>query len=169
MEILTDDGKHANPRAASVRIGADTATQYSGQRRHDLRIGPQPAYFDGERTDLNRVLIAAPEPATMRKIAEARRALRPTQRAMKSNAAIATAGIITFGSEAARMFERLSPEQQDQAFLDLAEVVAIRLQTSLHGLVIHLDEATIHAHFTLCAYNMDGVPLSNATRPAIAS
>lgn len=169
MEILTDDGKHANPRAASVRIGADTVSGYSGQRRHDLRIGPQPAYVDGERTDLNRVLIAAPEPATMREIAMTRRALRPTQRAMKSNAAIATAGIITFGSEAAQMFDRLSPEQQDQAFLDLARAVAKRLGTSLHGLVIHLDEATIHAHFTLCAYNMEGVPLSNATRPAVLS
>jgi hypothetical protein len=105
----------------------------------------------------------------MRKIAEARRALRPTQRAMKSNAAIATAGIITFGSEAAQMFERLSQEQQDQAFLDLARAVAKRLGTSLHGLVIHLDEATIHAHFTLCAYSMEGVPLSNATQPAVLS
>jgi hypothetical protein len=105
----------------------------------------------------------------MREIAKARRARRDTQRAMKSNAAIATAGIITFGSEAAQMFEALSQEDQDRAFRDLAEAVAAHLNTSVHALVVHLDEATIHAHFALSAYDHDGVPLSRATRPAILS
>lgn len=169
MPVLTDDKKHANPRAGSVRIAADTMSGYSGQRRHDLRVGKLPAYVDEKRVHLNRILIAPPTPAEMREIAKARRARRETQRAMKSNAAVATAGIITFGSEAAQMFEALSQEDQDRAFRDLAEAVAAHLNTSLHALVVHLDEATIHAHFALCAYDHDGVPLSRTTRPAILS
>ena len=169
MPVLNDDKKHANPRAGSVRIAADTMSGYSGQRRHDLRVGKLPAYVDEQRVHLNRTLITPPTPAEMREIAKARRARRDTQRAMKSNAAVATAGIITFGSEAAQMFEALSQEDQDAAFRDLAEAVAAHLNTSLHALVVHLDEATIHAHFALCAYDDDGVPLSRATRPAILS
>ncbi len=169
MPVLTDDKKHANPRAGSVRIAADTVSGYSGQRRHDLRIGTGPKYVDEKRVHLNRTLITPPTPAEMREIAKARRARRDTQRAMKSNAAIATAGIVTFGSEAAQMFEALSQEDQDRAFRDLAEAVAAHLNSSLHALVVHLDEATIHAHFALCAYDHDGVPLSRATRPAILS
>ena len=46
MALLNDDAKLSNPRAASVRIAADTMSGYSGQRRHDLRIGYQPAYVD---------------------------------------------------------------------------------------------------------------------------
>ena len=169
MPVLNDDKKHANPRAGSVRIAADTMSGYSGQRRHDLRVGKPPKYVDEKRVHLNRVLITPPTPAEMREIAKARRARRETQRAMKSNAAIATAGIITFGSEAAQMFEALSQEDQDRAFRDLAEAVAAHLNTSLHALVVHLDEATIHAHCTLCAYDIEGVPLSRSTTPAILS
>lgn len=168
-KILNDDQRAGNPRAASVRIGSNTVSGYSNQRRHDLRIGPQPRYVDQDRLSLNRVLIEHPGPAAMRKIARDRRAVRETDRAMKSNAAIATAGVITFGSEAAQMFEQLTAEQQDAAFRELAEAVAERLNTSLHALVVHLDEATIHAHFTLSAYDQDGHPLSKTTRPAILS
>lgn len=169
MPVLTDDKKHANPRAGSVRIAADTMSGYSGQRRHDLRVGTLPKYVDEKRVHLNRVLITPPTPAEMREIAKSRRARRDTQRAMKSNAAIATAGIITFGSEAAQMFEALSQEDQDAAFRDLAEAVAAHLNTSLHALVVHLDEATLHAHCMLCSYDHDGVPLSRATTPVILS
>ncbi|WP_420398159.1 plasmid recombination protein [Nioella sp.] len=169
MPVLTDDKKHANPRAGSIRIAADTMSGYSGQRRHDLRVGTLPKYVDEKRVHLNRVLITPPTPAEMREIAKSRRARRDTQRAMKSNAAIATAGIITFGSEAAQMFEALSQEDQDAAFRDLAEAVAAHLNTSLHALVVHLDEATLHAHCMLCSYDHDGVPLSRATTPVILS
>ncbi len=169
MPVLNDDKKLSNPRAASVRIAADTTSGYSGQRRHDLRIGTVPKYVDEKRVHLNRILIAPPTPAEMREIAQARRARRDTQRAMKSNSAVATAGVITFGADAAQMFEALSQEDQDAAFRDLAEAVAAHLDTTLHALVVHLDEATIHAHFALCSYSHDGVPLSRATRPAILS
>lgn len=167
--ILSDDKAAGNPRAASVRIAATTARGHGGQRKHDLRIGAQPAYVDDDRSPLNRILIKPPTPAVMRQIAEQRRSTRDTQRAMKSNSAVATSGIITFGSEAAQMFEDLPAKEQDQAFRLLSRAIASRLRTSLHGLVIHCDEATIHAHFTLSAYNRDGIPLSKSTRPAVLS
>lgn len=167
--ILSDDQALGNPRAASVRIAANTARRHGGQRKHDLRIGPQPGYVAADRSHLKRVLIKPPSPAVMRQIAEQRRATRDTKRAMKSNSAVATSGIITFGAEAAQMFETLTTEKQDQAFRLLSRAIAARLRTSLHGLVIHQDEATIHAHFTLSAYNRDGIPLSQSTRPAVLS
>lgn len=105
----------------------------------------------------------------MRKVSKERRALRDMSRAMKSNAAIGTRGVITFGAEAAQLFEQLSPDQQDDAFREVAEAVAKRLSTSLHGLVVHLDESTIHAHYQLAAYDMDGNPISKTTRPALLS
>ena len=169
MALLNDEKKNGNPKAASVRIQGDTMSGYSGQRRHDLRIGPQPKYVDVERSPLNRTLLEPPLPAVMKTIAATRRAKRETQRAMKSNSAIATAGIITFGSQAAQMFEAVSEEDQDRAFRLLARAIAMRLRTSLHGLVVHRDEATIHAHFTLSSHNRHGVPLSKSTRPAVLS
>lgn len=169
MAQITTPSKEGNPRSASVRMEADHQTGYAAQRRHDLRIGHQPGYVDSDRLNLNRILIAPPSPCAMRKIAEERRARQPMKRAMKKNAAIATAGIITFGSEAAQMFETLSPEEQDRAFRLLARAVSLRLRTSLHGLVVHRDEATIHCHITLAAHTRDGIPLSKATRPAIMS
>lgn len=168
-ELLNDDKASGNAKAASVRIGSDTLSGYSGQRRHDLRIGPQPNYVDLGRGPLNRVLMEYPRPAEMRRIAVERRAIRETSRAMKSNAAIATVGVITFGSEAAQIFERLSPDQQDAAFRELAEAVASRLQTSIHGLTVHLDESTIHAHFVMASYDHAGNPLSQTTRPQVLS
>ncbi len=108
-------------------------------------------------------------PSAMRAICEGRRSNRETSRKMKKDASVVACGIITFGTEAAELFSALSPEVQDAAFLDLAESIAERLNTTLHGLVVHLDETTIHAHFQTAAYNLDGVPLSQATGPAVMS
>ena len=159
----------SNPRAASTRIKSGTATTISGQIRHDLRRGPQPLYVDAKRSHLNRILIQPATPVQLRKICEERRELRDTQRKIKRNTAVGTVGIITFGSEAAQMFEKLTPEQQDSAFRELADAIAARLATSLHALTIHLDEATIHAHYTLAAYNKFGDPISKSTSPRVLS
>lgn len=164
-----DTAKDSNPRAVSTRIGSATAKTLSGQIRHDLRRGPQPKYVDPARVHLNRVLVEPLPPGQMRAICQERRALRDTQRAMKSNAAVATRGLITFGSQAAQMFECLTPDQQDAAFRELAEAIAARLATSLHGLVVHLDEATIHAHYQLAAYNVHGNPIASTTSPRVLS
>ena len=85
-------------------------------------------------------------------------------RKMKSNAAVITAGIITFGHNAQDVFNRLLQEVQDRAFTELAHEIAAQLNTSLEAMVVHLDETTIHAHFTIRAYTDSGEPISNATR-----
>lgn len=154
----------ANPRAAQVRIATLSATSIGGQRAHDLRIGPQPAYVANERSDLNRVLIRPETGTKLRTICEDRRALRQTVRGMKSNASVGVAGIITFGIEAQALFDRLTPDQQDAAYRDTAEAVASRLHTTLTGLVVHADETAPHAHFQLPAYDMTGQPISMRAR-----
>lgn len=158
-----------NPRAASTRIGSCTAKTLAGQIRHDLRRGPQPNYVDASRAGLNRVLIEPASPAQMRAICEERRATRDTKRSIKSNSAVATRGVITFGAEAAQMFDRLSTKDQDRAFRLLTRLIARRLATSVHGLVVHLDETTIHAHYQLAAYNRYGQPISKTTSPSVLS
>ena len=158
-----------NPRAASTRLALLNVARLAGQRKHDKRIGRQPGYVDPERKELNRVLIDPASPAAMRTLCESRRAIRETRRKMKRNAAVAAGGIITFGAEAAALFGALEPKQQDAAFTELAEEIAERLNTTLHGLIVHNDESTIHAHYQLAAYDKDGVPLSRSTAPRVMS
>ncbi|WP_107496544.1 hypothetical protein [Thalassobius sp. I31.1] len=50
-------------------------------------------------------------------------------RVLKSNAAIVTAGIITFGHETAKLFGALTTDEQDAAFLELAQALATYLHT----------------------------------------
>lgn len=156
-----------NPRAAQVRIGTRSATAIGGQRNHDLRMGPQPAYVDTSLSAQNRVLITPETGGKLRKISEERRALRDTKRAMKSNAAVATAGIITFGHQAQKLFEKLTPDQQDAAYLELGEAVATRLNTNLTGLVVHVDETAPHAHFQLPGYDRAGFPISETAKRGV--
>ncbi|BAQ70440.1 plasmid recombination enzyme type 1 [Rhodovulum sulfidophilum] len=158
---LSPDG---NPRAVSVRLESRNMSKAKGTRRHDFRIGTLPKYVKKERVHLNRILMPMrPLPQIKRENAELRKKAG-RQRAMKSNAAVITSGIITFGREAARMFESLSSVEQDAAFLELAKVIAAQLDTSLESLVTHLDETTIHAHFTLRSYTTAGLALSEAAK-----
>lgn len=135
-----------------------------GTRRHDFRSGTLPNYVNKERVHLNRILMPMrPLPEIQRENAELRKKAG-RQRAMKSNAAVITSGIITFGREAARMFESLPPAKQDAAFEDLAQAIAAQLDTSLESLVVHLDETTIHSHFTVRSYTSAGLALSKAAK-----
>lgn len=156
--------KSGNSRAAQTRIKGKSAGGIGGQRAHDLRIGPQPQYVDPSRTYLNRVLIAPQTGTQLRKTCEERRALRDTVRAMKSSVAVGMVGIITFGHEAQKIFEALSPEEQDAAYFETAEAIAARLNTTLSGLVVHCDESAPHAHFQLPAYDVRGHPVSETAK-----
>lgn len=167
LNIRTEDLTSGNPRAASVRLEAKSLSQAYGQRRHDWRIGPQPKYVDPARKELNRPLIDPRRVSQIRDEVLALRTARGAKRAMKSNAAVVTAGIVTFGTEAQEMFLALTIEQQDAAFRELAQAVAERLDTSLEALMVHCDESAIHAHFELRACNRAGIPLAKATRPAL--
>ena len=167
LNIRPEDLTGGNPRAASVRLEGKSLSRAYGQRRHDWRIGPQPKYVDPARKGLNRPLIKPRPVSQIRNEVLALRTARGAKRAMKSNAAVVTAGIITFGIEAQEMFLALTLEQQDAAFRDLGRAVAERLDTSLEALTVHCDESAIHAHFELRACNRSGIPLAKATRPTL--
>lgn len=163
---LTPD---ANPRAASTRLNFKSLSQARGQRRHDLRLGKQPKYVDRARTHLNRVLVS-PRPITqIRDEVVALRKQAGAIRTMKSTAAVTTAGVITFGHEAAEMFSALPAEAQDAAIRELAQAIADRLGTRLEALVVHLDETTIHAHYELRGYSNEGKPVSKILTPTVSS
>ena len=156
--------RKSNPKAAQVRIQSAKASAYAGQRKHDLRKGAQPSYVDAAKAKDNKTLIEPPTPGELRKINEARRSLRTTYRAMRSDAAVAFVGILTFGTEAQTVFEALEPKKQAEAFEDAAQAVAERLNTTLAGLVIHRDESAVHAHFVLPSYDLDGNPLTGTVK-----
>ncbi|MEO9515228.1 MAG: hypothetical protein ABJH45_26040 [Paracoccaceae bacterium] len=159
LSYTTNDPKNSNPWAASVRIKSRTMSQAYGQRRHDFRKGTQPTYVDRDRQHLNRLLIEPrPLPQVRDEIAALRKR-RGAQRAMKSNCAIVTAGIITFGHKAAEQFNALSTEQQDAAYMDLAQALANHMNTRLEALVHHGDETASHAHFELRAFADNGNPI----------
>ena len=149
----------SNPRAASIRVETVQARAYLGQRRHDLRIGPQPDHVATDRAHHNRVLIEPPLPTVLRRTCAQRYALRSGRR-LRTDAALALRGILTFGVEAQKLIGEQPVPRQDATFLDVAQNIADRLGTSVDGLVVHLDEAAVHAHFTFCAYGHGGQPLS---------
>lgn len=160
LKPLSDDAK-ANPRATSVRIKSLSSTRAQSQRRHDLRIGRQPSYVDGDRAHLNRVLQTLRSIPQIHRENEQLRSQRGCERKMKSNAVAVVAGIITFEHEAQKMFLALTDEQQDAAYCELAHRIAERLETQLESLVSHGDETAPHAHFMLRGYTYDGLPVSS--------
>jgi len=155
-----EDERKANPRAAMVRVEIRDAQGYANQRRHDLRIGAQPAYVNPDPPEPNRVFIHPMTTAELKQLAKERRDQRDMARAMKSNAGITVVGIIGFGIEAQAMFEALGPEDQEKALRAAVARVAADLKTTVTGLVLHLDESARHAHFSLCGYDVTGQPLS---------
>ena len=141
------DPTASNPNAVSVRIEPKAMAKAKFQRRHDFRIGSQPAYVDGDRTELNRHLMELRPLPDIQRENEALRKRAGRTRKMKSNAAVITADIITFGHTAQEVFNRLPEEMQDRAFRELAQEIAVLLNTSLEALVVHLDETATHAPF----------------------
>jgi chromosome segregation ATPase len=164
ITLTAEDQRNSNPRAAMVRAEVRSARGYANQRAHDLRDGPQPEYVQASRSHLNRIIIKPPTAPEMRRIVEERRAQRDTSRALKSNAGIAVVGIIGFGIDAAQLFGQLTPAQQDKALLAAGHAVAAQANTTMEGLVYHLDESTGHAHVSWCGYDLDGVPLSSTMK-----
>lgn len=154
----------SNPNAAQVRIQPASATKTAGQRKHDLRIGKQPDYVDSTLSPMNRVLIQPKTATEMKARAVERRDRKQRKRAMKSNAAVSFSGIITFGHLAHLRFERLTHARQDAAFLELAQSVTSEHKADLTGLVVHVDEAGLHAHFQMDAYNEAGDALSDKVK-----
>lgn len=142
--------------AVSVRIGAGG----TGQTNHDLRIGPQPDYVDQSRSHLNRLVVTYQNRTWLRDEWQRIRDENGITRKMRKDQCLDYAGIITFGHQAQAIFERLNETTQDVAYLEVAEAIAERLNTTVTGLVVHCDETAPHAHFKLLGIDRDGRPLS---------
>lgn len=137
-------------------------------RYHDLRFGHIPGYVDQERISENSTILEPAMPSALRRICLTHRANRPTQRAMKKDAAVASCFIITFGKAAQPIFEALPKAQQDAAYEAVAKAVASLLGSEVTGLVAHRDETAPHAHGQMPAVRLDGRPLSKVLTPSMA-
>ena len=152
----------ANPKAVSVNIQPSSG----GQTAHDLRIGPQPEYVDQTRSHLNRVMIEPLRNNELRDEWQAVKKVVGKTGKIRSNQNLAYAGVVTFGIEAQTIFAALSDEEQEAALRELCEKIATRFNTRLTGLVIHLDESALHAHFQLRGIADDGTMLSQTVKRA---
>jgi len=144
----------------SIRIQHVRQGTYRSRRRHDLREGPQPQYVDSSRSSANSVIMAAPNLPDIRKQCEERRNQRKTQRAMRSDAAIATAGIITWGRGLQAHVQALAVETQNDLYKAVSEAVAEACGSTIAGLVAHRDETAPHAHLWMPAITLEGIPIS---------
>ena len=156
--------EHEQSNAISIRVKHTHRSRYKSQRRHDLRIGHQPGYVDGDLSSLNRVLVDLPMPALITSHAKELRQRTNPSRAMRADAAVATIGIITFGHAAQPIFEALSTTQQDDAFFEVARRIADEYGTTLRGLVVHADETAPHAHVVWDCRDHEGVPMSRVMK-----
>jgi hypothetical protein len=163
MRITSDDAK-GNPKSVMCRMEPRKASRYAGQVNHDLRRGPVPGYVNTAKSATNDVLIPPPTSKVMAQKCIDLRTQRKMQRAMKSGGNVAYVGIIGFGSEAQIPFLKLTPEQQNDAYMAMALAITKRLNVSLEGLTVHRDETGPHAHFVIPAYNIEGVPLTETVK-----
>ena len=154
-----------NP-AVSTRIEHRDRSKAKGQRRHDKREGPQPKYVNPDRSAENSVLMEPAKESALAKICEGRANYLNRTRARKSNAAIATTGIVTFSKEAQAIVDGLSRAEQDRLLLQSAEALAEEMGTTLHGVVVHRDETALHMHYRLAAVRTDGRPVSKVVDTA---
>lgn len=146
----------------SVRIEHRHMQRARLQHEHDTRAGHVPGYVDQARMSMNSELIKPLGHLELRDRCEALRDGREggTQRRMRSDAAVATVGILTFSRDAQPIIDALTREQQDAMFERVARRVADEMRTELTGLVVHRDESAIHAHFQCLAVTCDGLPVS---------
>jgi len=147
-------------KAISIRVGHNSRSKAAGLRRHDTRQGRVPGYVDSERSHLNSVVLEPMKEAALRDECERRRSQRPGLRAMRSDAAVSTNGVLTFGHEAQKVLEGLPVEEQDRRILEAVEAAVEHMGTTLTGLVVHRDESSLHAHFQCPAVRTDGHPVS---------
>ena len=155
--------------AVSVRLQHRDLNGTTADIRHDRRIGRIPKYVDQDRSYLNSEILRGPTPHTMRAECMKLRELTPKQRKMRSDAAVSSRMIITFGKGLQPHFEALDVALQDQIYTEIANAVADRLSTSLLALVAHRDETAPHAHGQMLAVNKYGVPVSKVATPTVMS
>jgi hypothetical protein len=155
--------------AVSVRLEHRDVNGTTADIRHDFRIGRIPKYVDQDRSCLNSEILRGPTPHTMRAECVKLRELTPKIRKMRSNAAVSTRMIVTFGKGLQPHFDALDVQTQDQIYTEIAETVVDRVATSLLALVAHRDETAPHAHGQMLAVNKFGVPVSKVATPTVMS
>ena len=155
--------------AVSVRLEHRDVNGTTADIRHDFRIGRIPKYVDQDRSCLNSEILRGPTPHTMRAECVKLRELTPKIRKMRSNAAVSTRMIVTFGKGLQPHFDALDVQMQDQIYTEIAETVVDRVATSLLALVAHRDETAPHAHGQMLAVNKFGVPVSKVATPTVMS
>ena len=167
MTKQADEDARISAHAVTVRLRHAAMSKADWQRKHDLRLGSTPKYVDRDRSRLNRVLIEPPPASVMRRRALALRQLQAPQRKARTDMAVATAGLITLGTAAQRLFLDLPADTRDRAVLAIASGIAERYGCDLVGAVIHLDESAPHAHLTFeSRCRLDGKPFSKLARGA---
>ncbi len=152
--------------SVSIRIAMLSAAAVPGQLRHDLRTGVLPDYVDRNRVADNRVLVEPPSPARMRERTVERRARSNPRRALRRDAAIAVAGIVTWSREAQELIRAAPPDRQDAAYRAIAEGVGRHYGIGVLGLTVHVDESAPHAHVWWDARCEDGSALSTSLNTA---
>ena len=151
----------------SVRVEHRDKSRSAGQRNHDLRKSHVPAYVDKSRSQYNSVLIEPLASSELEKLVSERRIGK--KRKLRSDAAIATTGILTFGREAHQVIASLSIDEQNELIMKACKSVVAEFDNELTGLVIHRDEQSVHAHFQTCSWNRNGLANSKVITPELAS
>lgn len=155
--------------AVSVRLQHRDINGTTADIRHDRRIGRIPKYVDQDRICLNSEILRGPTPHSMRAECVKLRELTEKIRKMRSDAAVSTRMIITFGKGLQPHFDALDVQTQDKIYTEIAQTVADRVATSLLALVAHRDETASHAHGQMLAVNKYGVPVSKVATPTVMS
>ena len=151
----------------SVRVEHRDKSRSAGQRNHDLRKSHVPAYVDKSRSQYNSVLIEPLASSELEKLVSERRIGK--KRKLRSDAAIATTGILTFGREAHQVIASLSIDEQNELIMKACKSVVSEFDNELTGLVIHRDEQSVHAHFQTCSWNRNGLANSKVITPELSS
>lgn len=151
----------------SVRVEHRDKSRSAGQRNHDLRKSHVPAYVDKSRSQHNSVLIEPLTSSELEKLVGERRVGK--KRKLRSDAAVATSGILTFGREAHQVIASLSIDEQNELIMKACKSVVSEFGNELTGLVVHRDEQSVHAHFQTCSWNKKGLANSKVITPELAS
>jgi len=151
----------------SVRVEHRDKSRSAGQRNHDLRKSHVPSYVDKSRSQYNSVLIEPLSSSELEKLVGERRIGK--KRKLRSDAAIATSGILTFGREAHQVIASLSIIEQNELIMKACKSVVSEFDNELTGLVVHRDEQSVHAHFQTCSWNKNGLANSKVITPEVAS
>ena len=151
----------------SVRVEHRDKSRSAGQRNHDLRKSHVPDYVDKSRSQYNSVLIEPLSSSELERLVGERRIGK--KRKLRSDAAIATTGILTFGREAHQVIASLSIDEQNELIMKACKSVVSEFDNELTGLVIHRDEQSVHAHFQTCSWNRNGLANSKVITPELAS